>query len=208
MYALRVPAPTRSRRLVARGLGKRDESVDRALGGSVVDGARQEVESDQCVHLELPALELGEEISAASDEHRSRAKLGRNARRLARGLRPQKVKSRQPQQSASPFLVREAPICPRRYDLDGLGIWNRRKAGRAVARGLALFFSSQRLDDFLRGDRDLVDPNAERVVHGRADRGRDWKQRTLSSLLRAVRTLRIDRLDDEGLDFGHVEEGR
>src|SRR5207245_10027432 len=115
------------------------------------------------------------------------------------GLGPKKVKSRHPQQSASPFLVREAPIGPRRCDLDGLGIWNRRKAGRAVARGLALFFSSQRLDDFLRGDRDLVDPNVERVVHGGADRGRDWKQRTRSSLLRAVRTLRIDRRGDAGI---------
>ena len=79
---------------------------------------------------------------------------------------------------------------------------------RPIAGRLAFFSSAQRLDHLLGRDRDLIDPDADRVVHGRADRGRDRQQGALSGLLRAVRPLGIDGLDDERLHLGHVEKCR
>src|SRR6266566_3764157 len=47
-------------------------------------------------------------------------------------------------------------------DFDGWRIRNRWETRWFVARRLAFFLSAQRLDDFLRCDRDLVDPDADR----------------------------------------------
>ena len=44
-------------------------------------------------------------------------------------------------------------------------------------------------------------------MHRRANGRGNGKQRSLTRLLRAVRTLGVDGLDDEGLDLGHVEKG-
>jgi hypothetical protein len=62
-----------------------------------VNLARQKVEPDQCLDVELPALELGEEVRPTRDEHRARSKVGGHPRGLARGRGTQVLKSRQAQ---------------------------------------------------------------------------------------------------------------
>src|SRR6266567_3193312 len=96
----------------------------------------------------------------------------------------------------------------RGLDLDRVGIRDVGKTGRTVPGRLALVLAPQGLDDLLGRDRDLVDPHPERVEHGRAHGGYHREQRSLSGLLRAIRSLGVDGLDDEGLHLGHVEEGR
>src|SRR5215472_14316842 len=94
-----------------------------------------------------------------------------------------------------------------RFDLDRRRIRNLRESSRTVTRLLTLLFAAQRLDDLLGRDRDLVDPYPQRIVYGRADRGGNGKERSLSRLLRPVGTFLVDRLDEERHDLRHVEEG-
>ena len=167
---------------IAGSDAKRHAGVDHAIRRTVVDGAREEVESDQGVDLELAPLQLGVEVGAAGDEHRARAVLRGHARGLARGAR--------------------------RLDFDRRRVGNGGKARRPVARRLTFIFAPQRLDHFLRRDWNFVDPHAERVMDRGANRRWHREQRSLARLLRSVRSLRVVRLHDERLDLGHVEERR
>src|SRR5258708_21173378 len=98
-------------------------------------------------------------------------------------------------------------VLGRRFDLDGRRIGDGWESSRAKARRFAFCFAPQRLDNLLGRDRDLVDPNSERVMNRRANCRGNWQERTLSPFFGAVRALRVDRLDDEGLDLRHVEGG-
>src|SRR6266581_2354436 len=133
-----------------------------------------------------PATNIARGPSSAAIDAASRAVLGR--RYLRRGSR--------------------SIVFRWRFDLDGRRIRNLWKVRRAVARLLTFLFAAQRLDDLLRSDGDLVDPDAKRVVHRRAYRRRDRKKRSLAGLLGAVWPFAVHRLDDERLNLGHVEEGR
>src|SRR5580765_4059439 len=95
-----------------------------------------------------------------------------------------------------------------RLDLDGRRIRDLRKARRAVSSRLTFVFAAQRLDHLLRRHGNLVDPDAERIVHRGADSGWHRQERSLARLLSAIWTFGIHGLDDERLDLGHVEEGR
>src|ERR1700736_2426655 len=52
-----------------------------------------------------------------------------------------------------------------RFHLDGGRVGDIREPLRSVTSRLAFLFPPQRLDDFLGGDRDFVDPHAERIEH-------------------------------------------
>src|SRR5450759_459668 len=93
-------------------------------------------------------------------------------------------------------------------DLDAGRVGDGRKAHGSETRRLSFLFAAQGLDYLLRRHGNLVDPHAESVEDRRADRRDDRKERTLPRFLGAVRSLGIDGIDDEGLDLGHVHEGR
>src|SRR5439155_12998821 len=89
--------------LVRGGGGKRHACVNLGLVRSRADLTRKEVQADQRLDLELPALELWKEVGAAGDEHRFWSELGGHSSGLARGLRPQVLKSRQAQHDPTPW---------------------------------------------------------------------------------------------------------
>ena len=51
----------------------------------------------------------------------------------------------------------------------------------------------------------MIHPHTDRVVDGVGDGGNRWMQRPLPRFLGAVRTLRIDGLDDERFELRCVE---
>src|SRR5487761_24977 len=95
-----------------------------------------------------------------------------------------------------------------RLDFDAGGVGDRWKAHRSEAWRITFLFAAQGLDYLLWRHRNLVDPDAKRVEHRRADGGDDREQRALPRLFRAIRSFGIDGLDDEGLDLGHVHKRR
>src|SRR4029077_5464125 len=104
--------------------------ADGAFSGSIANLTRQEIETDERVDLELPALELRKKVRAAGDEHRARTQLGGHPRRVSRSLRPQIFEPRQPEHSGIPR---------RRLHPDHRRIWDVRKMVGTVAWRLSFF---------------------------------------------------------------------
>ena len=97
---------------------------------------------------------------------------------------------------------------PRWGDLQRIGPVDVRETRRPKARLLSCGFGFERGEDFLRGDWDLVDADAHRVVDGVGERRHHWQERPLTDFLGAEWAARIGVLDQLGEDLRHVERRR
>src|SRR5437867_4158831 len=82
------------------------------------------------------------------------------------------------------------------------------QALRAHPRRLAPSPQLERLEDLVRRDRHLIDPDPERVVDRVGDGRDDGKQRPMSDFLRPEGPLGIVGLHQDRVDLGRLERGR